>query len=127
MSSAIITNILTLVFINFPCIPISPAGSPQQSESPYLELSDPEQLQLLIDFLSLFSTDYICTTIRVKSSAFLCYLFGVCIASGSSSKKRLLLHDSWLEMWIIILSLACDVEKNPGPRQVTGKQLALVS
>ena len=108
-----------LYFVNFPC-PTSPGPPPAESSS---ELSDLEQLQLLIDYLlALLSTDYISTAIPIKPSTVLYYLFGVSTtASGSSSKKRLLLHDGWLEMWAIILLLSSDVERNPGPRQITGK------
>ena len=70
----------------------------------------------------MLSADYIPTVIAIKPSTVLYYLFDVSTtAIGSSSKKRLLLHDGWLEMWAIILLLSSDVERNPGPRQITGK------
>ena len=35
--------------------------------------------------------------------------------------RNLLLDGWWLEFWEIILLVAGDVERNPGPRQITGK------
>ena len=41
--------------------------------------------------------------------------------------RNLLLDGWWLEFWEIILLAAGDVEKNPGPRQVTDEELIKVS
>ena len=41
--------------------------------------------------------------------------------------RNLLLDGWWLEFWEIILLAAGDVERNPGPRQITDEQLAKVS
>ena len=41
--------------------------------------------------------------------------------------RNLLLDGWWLEFWEIILLAAGDVERNPGPRQITDEELAKVS
>ena len=41
--------------------------------------------------------------------------------------RNLLLDGWWLEFWEIILLAAGDVEKNPGPRQITDEELVKVS
>ena len=41
--------------------------------------------------------------------------------------RNLLLDGWWLEFWEIVLLAAGDVERNPGPRQVTDEQLAKIS
>ena len=41
--------------------------------------------------------------------------------------RNLLLDGWWLEFWEIILLAAGDVERNPGPRQITDEELAEVS
>ena len=41
--------------------------------------------------------------------------------------RNLVLDGWWLEFWEIILLAAGDVERNPGPRQITDEQLAEVS
>ena len=46
------------------------------------------------------------------------YLFGGGV--GSSSKRSLLAHDGWSEIWEIALLKSGDVERNPGPTYMTG-------
>ena len=41
--------------------------------------------------------------------------------------RNLILDGWWLEFWEIILLAAGDVERNPGPRQITDEELAKVS
>lgn len=53
------------------------------------------------------------------------YLFGDSI--GSSSKKHLLAHDGWSEIWEIVLLVSGDVERNPGPNCMTGIYIALIA
>lgn len=40
---------------------------------------------------------------------------------------RNLLDGWWLEFWEIILLAAGDVERNPGPKQITDEELAKIS
>ena len=48
-------------------------------------------------------------------------------ASHQGGFRNLVLDGWWLEFWEIILLAAGDVERNPGPRQITDEQLAKVS
>ena len=48
----------------------------------------------------------------------LCWLFT--LGTIRAGFKNLLLDGWWLEFWEIILLAAGDVERNPGPRRMTG-------
>ena len=59
------------------------------------------------------------------------FSFWLCVYLSEESHRggfRNLLFDGWwLEFWEIILLAAGDVERNPGPRQITDEELAKVS
>jgi flagellar motility protein MotE (MotC chaperone) len=54
-------------------------------------------------------------------------LFDEVDAAHQDGFRNFLLDGWWLEFWEIILLAAGDVERNPGPRQITGEELAEVS
>jgi FtsZ-binding cell division protein ZapB len=62
-------------------------------------------------------------------SSLLEWLLTLCAVEDShqGGLRNLILDGWWLEFWEIILLAAGDVERNPGPRQITDEELAKVS
>ena len=65
-------------------------------------------------------------------SQFLVWLLVLCAVHAEDAHegggfRNLALDSWWLEFWEIVLLAAGDVERNPGPRQITDEELAKIS